>query len=157
MEASSPVSAMTTGIRPTTYETDFYTWTQQQAELLRQGRIDDLDLENLAEEIECLGRSERRSFVSAIRLLTHHLLKWQYQPEMRSQSWESTIREQRYQIGALLQDNPSFKPWIPNALADGYGHGRDAAAGETKFPLSTFPKTCPYTWEQLTDKEWLPD
>jgi hypothetical protein len=157
MKASSPLSAMTISTRPTAYETDFYSWTQEQAELLRQGRIDDLDLENLAEEIESLGRSERRSFESAIRLLTHHLLKWEHQPEKRTPSWRATIREQRYQIVTLLRDNPSFKSWIPEVLPIGYRQGRKTAADETDLPLITFPETCPYAWEQLTDEDWLPD
>jgi hypothetical protein len=157
MKASSPAFAMTTSTRPTTYETDFYAWTQEQGELLRQGQIKGLDLENLAEEIESLGRSERRSFRSALLLLTEHLLKWQYQPEKRSPSWQITIRTQRGQIAMLLEDNPSFKPWIPEALFKGYEDGRDAAADETGLPLVTFPEECPYTWEQLTDKHWLPD
>jgi hypothetical protein len=149
--------AMTTSARPTTYDTDFYAWTQEQAELLRQGRLADIDLENLIEEIESLGRSERRSFRSALLLLTQHLLKWQYQPEKRSPSWQTTIRTQRRQIAMMLEDNPSFKAWIPEALAKGYADGRKDAADETGISLPTFPETCPYPWEQLTDEDWLPD
>jgi hypothetical protein len=148
---------MTTSTRPTTYDSDFYTWTQEQAELLRQGQIARLDLENLAEEIESLGRSERRSVESAVRLLTHHLLKWERQPEKRTPIWRATLREQRHQIGMLLRDNPSFKSWIPEVLPDGYSRGREAAAEETGLPQAAFPQECPYTWEQLTDRGWLPD
>jgi hypothetical protein len=157
MKASSPVSAMTTSARPATYDSDFYAWTQQQAELLRQGRFVEVDLENVIEEIESLGRSERRSFVSAIYRLTQHLLKWQYQPEKRTPSWRATIREQRRQVTLLLQDNPSFKARIKEAMAGGYADGRKQAADETGLPLATFPETCAYTWEQLTDEDWLPD
>lgn len=159
MKASSPAFAMTTSTRPTSYDTDFYAWTQEQAELLRQGQIKGLDLENLAEEIESLGRSESRSFRSALLLLTQHLLKWQYQPEKRSPSWQIMIRTQRRQIAMLLEDNPSFKPWIPDALAKGYAVGRKDAAEETGLPLTLFPEECPYSysWERLTDLDWLPD
>jgi hypothetical protein len=134
---------MTTSARPTTYDTDFYAWTQEQAELLRQGRLADIDLENLIEEIESLGRSERRSFRSALLLLTQHLLKWQYQPEKRSPSWQTTIRTQRRQIAMMLEDNPSFKAWSPEALAKGYADGRKDAADETGISLSTSPKLAP--------------
>jgi hypothetical protein len=72
-------------------------------------------------------------------------------------SWQATIREQRYQIAALLRDNPSFRAWIPEVLPSGYRQGRKKAADETDLPLTTFPETCPYTWEQLADEDWLPD
>jgi hypothetical protein len=148
---------MTTSTRPTTYETDFYTWTQQQADLLRQRQIAGLDLENLAEEIESLGKRDRRDFKSRIVRLTQHLLKWQYQQEKRTPSWRATIREQRRKIFDLLHDNPSFKPLIPELLLIGYNQGRKEAADDTDLPLITFPQDCPYTWAQLSDEDWLPD
>jgi hypothetical protein len=148
---------MTTSARPTTYETDFYAWTQEQADLLRQGQIEGLDVENLAEEIESLGKRDFRSFVSAIRLLTQHLLKWQYQAEKRSKSWRATLDEQRFQITLLLKDSPSFKSKTDEAVMVGYRQGRRDAARKSDLPLHRFPDTCPYTWEQLTDEDWVPD
>lgn len=156
MEASSPASTMTTRARPTTYETDFYSWTQEQAELLRQGRFADIDLENLIEEIETLGRSEYRAFTSALQRLTQHLLKWQYQPEKRSRSWRVTIAHQRIEIEKLLTENPSFKAKLAEAIAFGYRYGRKSACVETTFALKHFPEACPYSWEQLIDEDWLP-
>lgn len=156
MKPSTPAPTMTTSTRPTTYDTDFYTWTQEQAELLRQGRMADIDLKNLIAEIESLGKSEYRAFTSAIYRLTQHLLKWQYQPDLRSRSWLLTIGEQRRQIADLLQENPSFKARLEAALAKGYTDGRKGAAEETGIALYAFPETCPYTWEQLMDEVWLP-
>jgi hypothetical protein len=154
-----PVSAMTTSARPTTYDNDFYAWTQQQAELLRQERFADVDLENVIEEIESLGKRDFLSFTSAIFRLTQHLLKWQYQPEKRTASWRATIREQRRRIRRMVEQSPSLESErrLAEALFKGYEDGRDAAADETGLPLVTFPEECPYTWEQLTDKHWLPE
>lgn len=146
---------MATSIRPTTYDTDFYAWTQQQAELLRQGRWDELDIDNLMEEIESLGRSDYRSLVSAVEQLTLHLLKWQYQPELRSYSWEVSIDKQRAEMDKILDDSPSLKSKLDEVVPKGYRYGRRGAAKETQKPLAAFPATCPYTWEQLTDENWL--
>lgn len=164
---------MTTSARPATYETDFYAWTQQQAQALRWleecGLLRDLvlmdkglclDLANLAEEIESLGRRDYRSLESAIGRLTQHLLKWQYQPERRSAgnaSWEVTINNQRNKIRQLIADSPSLIKKLQEAVSQGYRQGRKNAQSETKLPLSAFPETCPYAWEQLTDEDWLPD
>jgi hypothetical protein len=156
-ESISPVPAMTTSTRSTSYDSDFYAWTQEQAKLLRQGQIKGLDLENLAEEIESLGKRDFRAFVSAIRLLTQHLLKWQYQPKKRSNSWLATIDEQRFQIALLLKDNPSFKARLGEALTAGYRQGRRDAAREIEQSLSMLPEQCLYTWDQLIEEDWLPD
>jgi hypothetical protein len=147
---------MTTSTRPT-YETDFAAWAFSQADLLRQEHFDALDLENLIEELETLGRSEYRAFESALTRLTQHLLKWQYQADKRSKSWLSTIREQRRQIAKLLRDNPSFKARLAEAIAEGYSDGRGDAAFETDLPLASFPEQCPYSWEQLVNQDWLPE
>lgn len=155
-KVSLQVPAMTISTRPTTYDTDFYAWTQEQAELLRQGRFDEVDLQNLIEEIETLGRSEYRALTSAIQQLTQHLLKWQYQPQKRKRSWRVTIAHQRIEIEKLLAENPSFKARLAEAIALGYRYGRKIASVETSFALKHFPEQCPYTWEQLIDEDWLP-
>jgi predicted nucleic acid-binding Zn-ribbon protein len=148
---------MTTSTRPTTYDTDFYTWTQQQAELLRQEQIAGLDWQNLAEEIESLGRSDYRSLVSAIEQLTLHLLNWQHQSEKRSRSWEDSIDKQRAEIEKLLDDSPGLKSKLDEAITKGYRYGRRGAGRATRLPLETLPEACPYSWVQLTDEDWLPD
>jgi len=96
------------------YETDFYQWTQEQATLLRQGVWTSLDIENLAEEIESLGRQQKQELRNCLGVLIGHLLKWEYQPELRGKSWKATIWEQRDQVFDILQDNPSLKPYIGN-------------------------------------------
>ncbi|MDJ0680442.1 MAG: DUF29 domain-containing protein [Xenococcaceae cyanobacterium MO_167.B52] len=96
-------------MNPIEYQTDFYAWTQQQAELLRNKKIEQLDWSNLAEEIEDMGRSEKRQLESRLEVLIMHLLKWQFQPNLRSRSWQLTIKEQRLRLEKLLAENPSLK------------------------------------------------
>ena len=139
-----------------TYEADFYLWTQQQAALLRQGQFNrvDLDLENIAEEIESMGKRDRRSVSSYLQNVLLHLLKWQYQPERRGTSWKLSIRNGRYQIRRLLSESPSLKPQLPAMIAEDYSPARENAADETGLPLTTFPDVCPFTVEQITGDYW---
>src|SRR6185503_17055659 len=92
-----------------TYDEDFFAWTEEQARLLRAGEFSRLDIENLGEEIEDMGRSIRRELRNRLALLTMHLLKWRYQPGHQSPSWSATIREQREQIAELFEESPSLK------------------------------------------------
>lgn len=140
-----------------TYDTDFYAWTQTQAQHLKARKWEHLDLENLAEEIESLGRQERQELVNRFGVLLGHLLKWQYQPSYRSHSWQATIREQRRKILRLLEDNPSLHPFLPAALQRGYEDGVDRAIEETNLPPETFPTPCPFSLEQILDPEFLSD
>jgi len=100
------------------YERDFYAWTQEQAALLRSGQLERLDRVHLAEEIEALGRQERRELVNRLGILLGHLLKWQFQPHLRGKSWRATLSEQRRQIQRLLKESPSLKPELAAALAE---------------------------------------
>lgn len=102
---------------PDLYETDFYGWTQKQARLLRDGNWDLLDIDNLVEEIESLGKQQRSELVNRLGILLGHLLKWQYQSDRRSKSWFATIREQREKIIEHIDENPSLKPYIHEAIA----------------------------------------
>jgi predicted DNA-binding ribbon-helix-helix protein len=138
------------------YETDFYLWTQEQVTLLREGRLDELDVPNLVEEIDSLGRSQRHELRSRLRVLLLHLLKWHHQPERQGPSWESTISEQRIHIDELLSDSPSLRPQVPIILPHAYALARRSAHRETRVPLSTFPETCPYTVEQVLDDAFWP-
>ncbi len=114
-------ASMVLPMRTTTlYKQDFYAWTQRQAELLRAGQLGELDIENLIEEIESLGRQERQELRNRLGVLLGHLLKWHYQPEARSKSWVYTIREQRQEIQRHLKENPSLKPYLREAIAVGY-------------------------------------
>ncbi|MBW4554092.1 MAG: DUF29 domain-containing protein [Aphanocapsa sp. GSE-SYN-MK-11-07L] len=136
----------------TLYDQDFYAWTQQQAELLRSGRVEGLDIENLAEEIESLGRQERQELRNRLGVLLGHLLKWRYQPEMRSRSWTATVREQRQQIQDLLNDNPSLKPYLPEAIRKAYRYGLTLVERETPIALNTLPPACPFSEAEIFEQ-----
>ncbi|MEM6837102.1 MAG: DUF29 domain-containing protein [Cyanobacteria bacterium P01_C01_bin.120] len=131
--------------QPALYDTDFYQWAQTMALALKQGHWEDLDIENLVEEIESLGRSEKRALKSRLEVLLMHLLKWAYQPEQRSNSWLATMTEQRLRIQDLLTESPSLKPYLQTEQARCYASARKLAAAETGLALNTFPETCPYS------------
>lgn len=141
----------------TLYETDFYAWTQEQAKFLREHQWDLVDVANLIEEIESLGRQERRELRNRLTILSGHLLKWQFQPEKRSNSWTATIREQRREVVTLLQENPSLKSYLDEALQLAYQSGIDLAVRETNLPYETFPETCPDSLEQVLSDEFFPN
>ena len=138
------------------YETDFYAWTQQQAKLLKTKTWDELDTANLVEEIESLGRKERQELRNRLGVLIGHLLKWQYQPHRRSNSWLATIREQRRELQILLTENPSLKSYLVEAMELAYQSGIDLAVRETNLPYETFSPTCNYMLEQVLNGEFLP-
>jgi Domain of unknown function DUF29 len=139
------------------YERDFYAWTKAQAELLRQGTWEQLDLPNLIEEIESLGRQERQELRNRLGILLGHLLKWQYQPAHRSNSWRATIQEQRTRLQLVLNDNPSLKPYLPEAIEIGYRLGQSQAVQETGLDHETFLPDCPYSPEQILDDGFFPE
>ncbi|XWK90552.1 MAG: DUF29 domain-containing protein [Phormidium sp.] len=138
------------------YETDFYAWTQRQVELLRKRDLNNLDIENLIEEIDSLGKQEKRELVNRLGVLLGHLLKWEYQPNKRSRSWVATIREQRYKVLKLLEENPSLKPYLPEAIAQAYQSALALAVRETEMPYRTFPSSNSYAWEQIENSDFLP-
>ncbi len=138
----------------TDYETDFYQWTQQQAALLRQGRLSAVDIENIAEEIESMGKSDRRSVESHLFIIIAHLLKWKYQPQRRGKSWRLSIRNGRRDVERLLRDSPSLKRQLNDLAIGEYPGARNEAADETGLPLATFPESCPFTIEEITGDYW---
>ena len=138
------------------YETDFYAWTQEQVQLLRNRQFDAIDLENLIEEVESLGRQERRELENRLSILIGHLLKWEYQPEKRSDSWLATIRIQRRDTLKLLKENPSLKSYLEEAVGEAYENGRDLAKLETKLAITTFPTECLYRFSEILDPEFYP-
>ena len=131
------------------YDQDFYQWTQEQAGLLKIGALSQLDVENLIEEIESMGKSQKKELISRLTVLIAHLLKWDYQPERRGRSWELTIKAQRVQIRRHISENPSLKSMLLNAVILAYEVATISAAAETGLPESAFPEACPYTVEQL--------
>ena len=135
------------------YMRDFYSWLMQQARAVREGRWDAVDRENLAEEIESLGREQFNKLESALRVLLTHILKWDHQPERRSRSWLLSMRAQRLDIEDVLADNPSLSPRIEEALTRAYRRARLEAAKETELDEATFPQGCPYSFEEAMGRE----
>jgi len=139
------------------YNQDFYSWAQQQAELLRDGRLSELDAEHLLEEVLDMSGSKRRELKNRLAVLIAHLLKWQYQPGRRSRSWLLTIEEQRQEIADLLQENPGLKPEIAEQLNKAYRIAILQAAKETGLAKNVFPTECPWSFEQIINNEFLPE
>ena len=138
------------------YETDFYAWTLEQAKFLQDGVWDCLDISNLVEEIESLGKQQRQELRNRLGILLLNLLKWEFQPSHRSQSWLATIREQRRRIGDLLEESPSLKPYLPEVLEKAYQDGVDLAVRETSLNYKDFPEECLYSLEQVLDSSFFP-
>ncbi|MGO9743595.1 MAG: DUF29 domain-containing protein [Roseiarcus sp.] len=139
------------------YETDFYGWANEQAALLRAGRVDAADIEHIAQEIESMGKSEKRELISRLTVLLIHLLKWKFQPKGRCSSWETSIKVQRNGLVRHLDDNPSLRPLLPQALADAYQDALLIAAEETKLSESAFPPTCPWSDASVLNPTFWPD
>jgi len=139
-----------------THDSDFYNWTQEQATLLRTGRIAELDIDNLIDEIEDMGRSEKRELENRLSLLLAHLLKWQYQITHRGKSWHATIKEQRLSLLELLADNPSLRHILAERTANAYQHGILQAVRETGIDENDFSARCPYTITEILDLAFYP-
>src|SRR5689334_10771358 len=150
------------------YETDFYAWTLKQAELLKQEDFAELDLNNLIEEIEGMGRSEQRELDNRLTILLRHLLKLSCLPASNpARGWRSTIREQRYRINRLLAQNPSLRPSVPELIRENYAEASDMATDDLanddlaapsggRSLGAALPSHCPWTPEQILDLNWLP-
>lgn len=132
-----------------TYEKDFYKWTQQQAELLKDEKWKKLDIENLIEEIESLGRSEKRTLKSYLEILLMHMLKAEYQPEKHTRSWDLSIKNSKFKANKILKENPSLKPTLNEILKDAYFSARLDAALETGLDEKKFPKECPWKNKEI--------
>ena len=140
----------------TLYDQDFYAWANEQAGLLRAGKLSEADIAHIAEEIESMGKTEKRELVSRLAVLLLHLLKWQFQPRRRGSGWEATIRLQRRDLGRHLADNPSLKIKLPEAISDAYGNAIIAAGDETGLSEATFPSACPWSFEQIMAEDFWP-
>ncbi len=138
------------------YEEDFYAWLLNNVQLLRQGRFAEADVEHIAEELESMGKRDKRELISRLSVLIMHLLKWQFQSDKQSRSWERTIDEQREQVLLILQDSPSLKYQIDQEISRSYGLAVMAAAKETGINKNVFPETCPYSMEQIFDENFYP-
>lgn len=138
------------------YERDFYTWTQRQSALIRDGRVDLADLVNIAEEIDSLGRSQVSELRSRYTVLCLHLLKKIVQPERDSRSWTATIVEQRLEIERHLVDNPGLKPKRLGLFAQAYRDARKLAAAETGIEIRLFPEEPNFTIDEAESEEYWP-
>jgi hypothetical protein len=134
------------------YDRDFYSWLMEQARHVRDGHWDSVDRENLAEEIESLGREQFNKLESAFRVLLMHFLKWDHQASKRSRSWMLTIETQRLEIEDVLADNPGLKPRIGEAITRAYRKARVEAAKETGLDKATFPETCSYSYDDMVSR-----
>jgi hypothetical protein len=142
---------------PSLYETDFYAWAHQQAQLLRAGRLDEAEIANIAEEIESMGRSEKRELVNRLSVLLLHLLKWRFQPGLRGKSWQLTVKGQRRSIRRHLRDNPSLKSKLGETIVDAYEDACGDGAVETGLGEETFPASCPWSYDQIIDDAFWPE
>jgi hypothetical protein len=140
----------------TAYETDIVAWANEQAALIRMGKFDQLDLENIAEEILDVGKSEQRELASRMAVLLAHLLKWQHQPERQGASWRNTIKTQRRGVVRVLNDIPSLKSKLTDQkwLAGVWDDSLAQAYSETE--LDVFPETCPWDMDDILKEGWFP-
>ena len=139
------------------YDLDFYAWANEQAALLRSGRLSDADIGHIAEEIESMGKSEKRELVSRLEVLLMHLLKWQFQPERRSRSWEVSIANNRDRLDEHLIDNPSLRSQVEVAVSVAYRRARREAALETELAEALFPGVCPWSHDLAMMADFWPD
>jgi len=141
---------------PQLYEKDFYSWANEQAGLLRAGRLSEADIGHIAEEIESMGKTEKRELINRLTVLFTHLLKWQFQPALRGKSWSATIRVQRNALARHLRDNPGLKGKLAEAIDEAYVDALIEAEGETDLSSAVFPPTCQWPFEQFMDAEFWP-
>ncbi len=139
------------------YEQDFYGWTQEQAALLKAGRLNDLDIANLIEEVEAMGRSEKRELESRLTVLLVHLLKWKYQSNRRCRSWQLTIKTQRIDFLKVLRDNPGLKTGLEQSMVDAYQLATIKASQETGLDEAIFPSVCPWDLSDTIKQDFYPD
>jgi hypothetical protein len=160
--ATLPATDTNTAGSGEAHENDFYGWCLDQARALRAlsaMRVNlavPLDLDNLAEEIESLGKAQERELFSRYVVILVHLLKWRFQPERRTRSWRSTLLVQRDELESLYRFSPGLKALRQPTLEEAYPVARKRAARETRLPLATFPESCPFTLEEIEDPEFLP-
>ncbi|MEX3859405.1 hypothetical protein QF001_004360 [Paraburkholderia youngii] len=143
----------------TRYEQDVVAWANEQAALLRAGKLSAIDVQHIAEEIEDVGKSEQRELASRMSVLLAHLLKWKFQPSRRSKSWEFTIRTQRKEVAYVLDEAPSLRGKFNDAawLDIVWSKARSAASNETGLDLDAFPEVLPWAVDDALSQEFLPE
>ena len=139
------------------YERDYYPWLEHTAQLIKEGKFSEVDAANLIEEIEDMGRSEKRAVKSNLVVLLLHLLKYKYQPSKRSNSWKASIREHRRRLRDDFQVSPSLKRYFEEVFNECYQDAREQASDETGLPLDTFPVECSFTASESLNSDYLPE
>ncbi len=139
------------------YEQDFYAWSQEQAALLRAGKASEADLKNIAEEIESMGKTEKRELINRLTVLLLHLVKWRFQPMMRGRSWRLSIEGQRLDIRDLLDDNPSLRSVFDQSIGQAWRRALIEAEKETGLDASSFPAACPWGMESILSDDFWPE
>lgn len=139
------------------YDQDFNLWLEQTIRSLREGKLLEVDYDNLIEELESMGRSEKNALKSNLRILLMHLLKYKYQPEKRTNSWRYTITEHRQRIRDSLETSPSLKPFLDTVFEKCYQDASKLASDETGLSIETFPQACPFACEDVLNLDYLPD
>lgn len=152
MKAIQPTNLASSNL----YNEDFYLWIETTAKQLKNGNFAEIDLENLIEEIESMGRSEKRALKSNLLILLMHLLKYKYQPDKRSNSWLSTIFEHRRRLKEELTESPSLKKYFSEVFSECYQDARKLASLETGLSVDTFPVDCPFTTDEILNQDYLP-
>jgi hypothetical protein len=139
------------------HDTDLAAWALETARALREGRVSEVDMDEVAEELEEMARSNRRELVSRLSVLLAHLMKWRHQPERRSRSWHATVTRQRQEVAALLAESPSLRSVLGTAFEEGYQRGVRLAASETGLPEESFPAGCPFPVDRALDPGFWPE
>ena len=143
--------------QPNLYDRDYSLWLQTTANQLRERKFSEVDVENLADEIESMGRREKSALSSNLQVVLMHLLKYRYQPNKRTNSWLLTIFEHRDRVEEALELSPSLKPYLEEIFSKCYSKARKKAALETGLPIDSFPKNSPFTLEETLDVDYLPE
>jgi hypothetical protein len=154
MTSSLPTTANNLSIL---YEQDYYLWLETTVRLLREGQLSELDVANLVEEIDDMGRSEKRAVYSNLKILLIHLLKYSYQAEKRSKSWLASIVEHRQRLRKAFKESPSLQAYFTEIFNECYQDARELAAAETGLEIDAFPVEPPFTPEETLNSDYLPD
>lgn len=141
----------------TLYEKDYYLWLEKTVQLLKEGQLSALDIDNLIEEIQDMGISQKNALESNLIVLLMHLLKWKYQPQKQTGSWRGSIREHRRRILRAFKNSPSLKRYFNEIFEEAYHEARLQASDETELSLAIFPIDCPFTREEILNTDYLPD
>jgi hypothetical protein len=139
------------------YDRDFYLWLKTTIEQLRENDFAEVDLPNLLEELESMGRSEKQALESNLQIVLRHLLKYKYQPKRRSNSWRFTIIEHRDRLETALENSPSLKPYFFEVFDKCYAKARKKTATETGLSIDTFPVKSPFIPEETLNADYLPE